>query len=90
MKILIVTPYFYPENFRINDFAIEFQKRGHDITVLTPVPNYPTGKFYDGYGWFKKNIEKFKDIKIYRAPVIPRGTGSGLWLSLNFLSFIFF
>ena len=89
MNILIVTPYFYPENFRINDFAVEFQKRGHDITVLTPVPNYPKGKFYNGYGIFKKNFEIYKNIKIFRAPVIPRVSGTSFWLSLNFISFIF-
>ena len=65
MKILIVTPHFYPENFRINDFAEEFTKRGHEITVLTGVPDYPGGKFYDGYGLFKKNREKYNGIKIF-------------------------
>ena len=49
MNILIVTQYFFPENFRINDFAEEFKNRGHKITVLTGVPNYPNGKFYNGY-----------------------------------------
>ena len=89
MKILIVTPYFKPENFRINDFAEEFQRRGHKITVLTSVPNYPNGKFYDGYGWCKKSTEIYNNIKIYRAPVIPRGSGTNFRLSLTFLSFIF-
>ena len=50
LNILIVTPHFYPENFRINDFAMGFQKKGHEITVLTAIPDYPEGKFYDGYG----------------------------------------
>tara|TARA_B100001105_G_C22073353_1_gene307581 strand:- start:165 stop:308 length:144 start_codon:yes stop_codon:yes gene_type:complete len=47
LNILIVTPHFHPENFRINDFAEEFVNKGYVITVLTAVPNYPDGKFYD-------------------------------------------
>ena len=89
MNILILTQYFYPENFRINDFAKEFKRRGHDITVLTSVPNYPKGKFYKGYGIFKKNREIYEGIKIYRAPVIPRGNGSNIRLSLNYISYVF-
>ena len=54
MNILIVTQYFYPELFRINDFAQEFQNRGHKVTILTGIPNYPGGDYYEGYGVFKK------------------------------------
>ena len=46
MKILIVTQYFYPENFKSNDMAFELVRRGHDVTVLTGIPNYPHGRFY--------------------------------------------
>ena len=86
MNILVVTPHFYPENFRINDFAEDFVIRGHKVTVLTAVPDYPKGKFYDGYGVFKRSRELYKGIQIYRAPLIPRGTGSNLRLSLNYIS----
>ena len=89
LNILIVTPHFYPENFRINDFAEAFTKRGHEISVLTGVPDYPEGKFYDGYGLFKKNREIYNGIKIYRVPLIPRGSGSNIRLALNYISFIF-
>ena len=88
MNILIVTPHFYPENFRINDFAVGFQKRGHEITVLTAIPDYPEGKYYDGYGLLKKNREIYNGIKIYRAPLIPRGSGSNIRLALNYISFV--
>lgn len=88
MNILIVTPHFHPENFRINDFAFEYMKRGHQIIVLTAVPDYPIGKFFDGYGIFKKSREYYNGIKIYRAPTIPRGNGSNFRLSLNYVSFV--
>ena len=88
MNILIVTPHFYPENFRINDFAEAFVERGHSITVLTSVPNYPAGRFFDGYGLLMKNREIYKGINIYRVPVIPRGSGSSLRLAINYISYV--
>jgi len=88
LNILIVTPHFHPENFRINDFALEFVKRGHQISVLTAVPDYPSGIFINGYGIFKKTRENYKGIHIYRAPLIPRGSGSNLRLALNYISYV--
>lgn len=88
MNILIVTQYFYPENFRVNDLATEFKNRGHEITVLTGIPNYPAGKYYNGYGVVKNNRETYKGIKIFRSPLIPRGSGSSVRLALNYISFI--
>ena len=89
MNILIVSQYFSPENFRINDLADELNHRGNNITVLTNVPNYPHGKYFDGYGIFKKNKENINNINIIRSPIIPRGSGSGIRLTLNYLSFVF-
>jgi colanic acid biosynthesis glycosyl transferase WcaI len=88
LNILIVSQYFYPENFRINDFAQEFQSREHNVTVLTGIPNYPGGEFFDGYGMFKKNREIYKDIKIFRSPLVARGSASPIRLALNYISFI--
>ncbi|MBA3013398.1 MAG: glycosyltransferase family 4 protein, partial [Desulfobulbaceae bacterium] len=47
MRILIVSQYFWPENFRVNDLTQELVSRGHSVTVLTGIPNYPTGKVFD-------------------------------------------
>ncbi len=90
MKILIVTQYFWPENFRINDLALALTERGHDVEVLTGKPNYPHGKFYDNYSFFSKGFEIWNGIKIHRSPLIPRGSSGGLRLMLNYLSFAFF
>ncbi len=88
MKLLIVSQYFWPEEFRINDLALELVKRGHDVSVITGNPNYPKGKFIKGYG-FKYSKEFFNGIKIYRVPVFPRGKNSFM-LIVNYLSFVFF
>lgn len=89
MHILVVSQYFWPENFRINDLATDLIQRGYKVTVLTGSPNYPAGKFFDGYGFFNKQ-EVYNGIKVLRVPLIPRGNGSGLRLAINYLSFAFF
>lgn len=86
MKILLVTQYFYPENFKSNDIAFELAKRGYDVTVLTGLPNYPKGKIYKGYGIFKKRKETVNGVKTIRTLVIPRGKGGGMMLALNYIS----
>lgn len=86
MKILVVSQYFYPENFRINDFCLELKKRGHTVTVLTGLPNYPEGKIYSGYHFLKKYHDRWQGIDILRIPLIPRMKNK-LGLMLNYLSF---
>ena len=86
MRILIVSQYFWPENFRINDIALGLKERGHEIIVLTAFPNYPHGKFYEGYEK-KPKVEVWNDIKIYRSRLISRGNGGGIRLFLNYISF---
>lgn len=84
--ILVISQYFYPEQFRVNDICTEWVKRGYKVTVITGVPNYPKGKYYDGYGLFKKRKEEYNGIEIIRIPLIPRGKNS-IMLVLNYLSF---
>ncbi len=88
MRILIVTQYFWPENFRINDLALGLQENGHQVEVLTGIPNYPGGKFFRGYGYFNKRKDNVNGLKIIRAPLIPRGNGSGLSLSNQNIGFM--
>lgn len=85
--ILIVSQCFYPEQFRINDMAEEWVKRDYKVTVLTGIPNYPQGKFYSGYGFFKKRKENHNGVEIIRIPIIPRGH-SKIGLILNYFSFV--
>ncbi len=86
MKILVVTQYFWPENFRINDLLLSLSKKGHEITVFTGEPNYPEGKIFTEYKKNKSYFNFFENIKIIRIPVIPRGK-SLFQLFLNYLSF---
>jgi hypothetical protein len=49
LNILIISQYFWPENFRINDLAQELANRGHRVSVLTGLPNYPNGRVFNEY-----------------------------------------
>lgn len=87
MNILIVTNHFWPEDFNINILARGLSDRGHQVTVLTGIPNYPGGKFYPGYGIFQRLVDDYQGIKILHVPIIPRGRGGALRLILNYLSY---
>lgn len=91
MKLLVVTQYFSPENFRINDLVAGLVTRGHLVVVLTGQPNYPGGKFFAGYGWHGPRNETMFGASIVRVPLFARGRGGGaVGLLLNYLSFAIF
>jgi colanic acid biosynthesis glycosyl transferase WcaI len=87
MRILVVTQYFWPENFRINDLVQALSERGHQITILTGAPNYPSGKFFPEYLANKAAFNNFGESPVIRIPVFAR-KNNRLSLFLNYLSFI--
>lgn len=87
MRILIISQYFWPEDFRINDLVKGLIDRNHEVTVLTGLPNYPKGRFSSGYGWRGPYSDDFHGAKVIRVPLVPRGKGS-VMLALNYLSFM--
>lgn len=88
MRILVISQYFWPENFQINDLVLGLKQTGHDVQVLTGIPNYPSGRFFKGYGLFKPLRDAFEEIAVWRVPLIPRGSGQGWRLALNYISFV--
>jgi len=89
MRILIVSQYFWPESFVINDIARSLALKGHNVTVLTGKPNYPEGKIAAGYRAWGIQQELYAGAEVIRVPLVPRGNGSPWRLALNYLSFIF-
>lgn len=90
MKLLVVSQYFWPENFRINDLVADMVERGHEVTVLTGLPNYPSGRIFPGYGWAQPRTESYQGARVIRVPLVPRGSASAIRLALNYLSFAAF
>lgn len=87
MNILVVSQYFWPENFRINDLCLALKARGHDVTIMTGRPNYPTGTLFEDYVKEPKSFDFFHEMPIFRVPIYPRKKGS-INLLLNYLSFL--
>lgn len=87
MKILIVSQYFWPENFRLNDLCRELVLRGHEVTVLTGKPNYPRGKIFAEYIINPDQFSFYNGVKIKRVPIIPRGNTKKS-LIFNYLSYM--
>ena len=83
VKTLIITHYFWPENFKINDFA-NFLSKNNKITVLTGSPSYPKKNIFKD---FKKKKLNYKNIEILRVPVFKRNNNR-FSLFLNYLSFL--
>ena len=87
LRLLIVSQYFSPENFRVNDLAQFMVEQGHEVVVVTGVPNYPFGKPFRGYSAWRWKRETLFGAEVLRVPMVPRGTSNRISLSLNFLSF---
>lgn len=86
-RLLFICQYFYPEVFRGNDIAFDMARRGVEVTVICGTPNYPKGKFFEGYGILKKTHEKVDGVNVIRIPIIPRGNGNKIKLMLNYFSY---
>ena len=87
MNILIVTQYFYPEEFRINEVVKSLKNNGNKITIISGLPNYPQGKIYKGYKSLIPKIYEYNSCTVYRVPILSRGK-SKIKLSFNYFSFV--
>ena len=93
MRILIVTQYYYPEQFQINEIAPELVRRGHEVTVLCGVPNYPKGVVFEGYD-SKEGLERNEkdyfgktSVRVVHVNQVPRGN-SPIKLVCNYVTFV--
>lgn len=89
-KILIVTEYFYPEEFKINEVALEWKNQGYDIDVLTQNPTYPHGKIFEKYHnqWYSKEI--WHGMTIHRVKAVAGYKTSLFKKLLKYFTFMFF
>jgi len=86
MKILIVSQYFWPENFRVNDLVLELNNRGHEVVVLTGKPNYPSGCIFPEYKNNPLKFSSYEGVTVLRVPIIPQGN-NGVMRILNYFSY---
>lgn len=87
MKALVVSQYFWPEDFRINEMVRAMHNKGIQVEVVTGKPNYPQGNLFSGYRLWGCQQESYNGIPVFRLPLLPRGRG-GWRLGVNYISFV--
>jgi len=90
LRILIVGQHYWPETFRITDIAEGLVERNYEVDVLCGTPNYPSGKFFKGYGFLRNKYEVRNGVTIIRVPEIPRGKNSSFRIFINYMSYPLF
>lgn len=88
MKILVVCQYYYPESFKVTDVCEALAADGHEVSVLTGKPNYPTGIVPEEYLGSEHDDEMINGVHVYRAYERGRGKGA-VNLAINYASFYF-
>ena len=91
MRFLILTQYFPPEvgapQVRLSAFARELKRSGHEVEVVTGLPNHPTGRIFPEYRGRFYVREEWEGIPVHRVWLYP-SIGAGLKRMLNYLSFM--
>ncbi|PPK59169.1 glycosyltransferase involved in cell wall biosynthesis [Malaciobacter marinus] len=87
-KVLIVSEVFYPEEFKINELAIDWKNKGYDVDILTMVPSYPSSKIFDGYEnrWYQKEL--WNGMNIYRVKAVTGYKNSLFKKLLKYFAFM--
>ena len=85
MKILVVCQYYYPENFQITPICEQLVSDGFEVTVLTGLPNYPTGVIPKEYKKGHRD-EWINGVHVIRCYEIGRKKGA-VGLALNYISY---
>lgn len=92
MNLTILTQYYPPEvgapQARLSELAANFVRRGHEVTVLTAMPNYPSGRIHDGYGGFCRREEQ-DGVHITRTYIYPTQSAGLIRRLANYFSFVF-
>ena len=71
MKILVVCQYYFPENFQITPICEQLVADGHEVTVVTGLPNYPTGIIPEEYKKGHRD-EKVNGVHVIRCHEVGR------------------
>jgi glycosyltransferase involved in cell wall biosynthesis len=89
MRVLYLTQWFEPETHVIKGvkFVRALQAAGHQVTVVTGFPNYPSGRLYPGYRLKLIQRERIDGVDVVRLPLYPSHDTSSVRRSLNYLSF---
>ena len=86
MRILVVCQHYWPEPYPLADVCEELVSRGHQVCVVTDVPNYPLGYIYPDYRNRKNRDQVHNGVQIHRTFTIGRRDNL-IFRFLNYFSF---
>jgi len=86
MRLIIVSQHFFPDSFRVNDIALALCEQGHQVRVITGLPDYDAGTVPAAYRRFRKRRETVGGVEVIRLPTTRRRTGA-FWRLINYASF---
>lgn len=87
MKVLVICQHYWPENFRVTEICEDLVQRGHQVTALVGLPNYPTGIVPDEYKHFQNRHQYRNGVEIRRCFEIGRKPGK-IGLAVNYVSYM--
>lgn len=91
MRLTLLTQYYPPEigapQARLSELAAHFVQRGHSVTVLTAMPNYPSGAIYRGYGGLLRR-EHREGVNVIRTFIYPTQKAEFIRRLTNYFSFV--
>jgi colanic acid biosynthesis glycosyl transferase WcaI len=86
LRIWYLSQYFHPEQFLNNHVARALAEAGHRVDVVCCVPNYPAGRFFEGYSNRRRREEHWEGVDIHRVRTVARGR-SAAQLVANYLTY---
>lgn len=91
MNLLVVCQHYQPEPFNVSEACEELVRRGYAVTVLTALPNYPSGIVDKSYKHGRHRDEYVEGVRVIRVPIVARGKNlkglNKLKRVLNYVSF---
>jgi colanic acid biosynthesis glycosyl transferase WcaI len=89
MRILVLSQFYDPEPVSFpHDLAMGLLEKGHKVSAITAIPNYPYDHFYPGYRLRPWQREVRDGIPVLRLPLIPDHSRSARRRILNYASFM--
>ena len=83
----MICQHYWPEHFQITEICEELAARGHDVTALVGIPNYPTGVVPEEYLDGKNRLQERNGVHIVRVEEVPRKNGIA-GLARNYFSYM--
>ncbi len=92
MRVTIIVQNYPPERGPVRytrDAAIELARRGHEVTVITGIPHYPTGSAYGPHKWYKPTVAMESGVRVIRTPLVMGSNRQIIRRLLGMVTFIF-